>query len=1367
MISTLWLQAQTTNASRPPRLVSPIMGERLEQQPIFRFERGRNSAGQANQSQYYRLWISDNPLADNAYDVARATGRTPAGVREYVIPATTIADSVISWRFVPLKAVDALPIGTVRFTLDTLPRGRLYYWQIHDLSEGNASATGRFELGTSGGRLPPPTLVPRSTNEPYQGVQFAWSRVAGATGYTLVLAWQGDTAITALNPATFPLSGNVPAGVPQLTTHFTTDTTINIPVAPTERYSWFVVATQGVSASVSVRGSFSSSPALMTLLSVTPSVLTSSNYADAVRRQADIPPQPIPPNDTLYADVASFLLDGIVSDREELATFRVVENSFVLANSRLMGSGTLERPPVLLDVRSAARTYQSRRWALRFQMPSAPTLNARDFPDGRSVPFPATVSVRSTLGDMFSTSLTVHIAPTPNVTLPRQDTVRFPLLGIGAIADTVLTFSNAGTRTARISAPVLSGLGTRAFALLAPVRDTVVGALGDTLLRVRVRFQPQDGELVGEKRATLSLQSEGKRPSETLRKTIQLVGVVQPILALELLPKTRRVFIDDTTGRVNIRIRNTDIRRQFVVDSVVLSSDDAEALQAFRLLTPQRLTLPPGGAATCTLAFVPRSVRPLSIGLKVQGVLDLARIVVSDTGYGVAPPRLLLPSDGSIRTPVTTNFGFQPIDNGGVRHYLFELYPETLLSQPQNPLPSQQIRPLQTFTITAIEAERRIALRQFELQPVVASNGVSVPFALAPSTRFAWRMQALDSLKEPFSLWSAVASFRTSIVLSQPAVLYPSVRLNGSAASEVPADTLLRWRAVAGAAEYRIEYATGTTITRTTTLRRLNTRDTTLSVRALDASPLGKTFAWRVVARTVNARDSAESRNDFVPGDFFDTEKPPAPPMPTPTTATTRCSDLTLTAPTGVFQDRAVQTLNYENNVDCRWVIAPTNRLPVVLSFVRFDTETANDVVECYDGEETAARLLAKYSGNDLRLLLPLVARSGRMIVRFRSNANVTKPGWEAVYRTEPLTTQFTAFVPPNIRAVVGGEERVPLVVRNTTNPPRPIWILGGRASVLGSGAQQFSLPGLADSTGSQRVDIPPRDTAIVTVRFAPRDSGRSAAVVRLESDIGGTLDVSMEGRGFRPVAQTPRTTVALDVSRITVPQNDTLTMRLSVSQAQNIDTSLARTFRARIRLQPPFMRLDTARLARSASLSIRECDEGICVDGINQILRVGGSAALLQGVLANIPLRVRPEAPLQRSFERVSLQFVDFDWQAFGGTTGTLILKNLSDSVVIVTQCDSLRLIQPRLRGARLTMARPNPMSDLGELAYALDQTEHVEIVLMNTMGQRVETVCNQIAPPGEHHLPLNTRHLPSGLYLLVLQTPTHRSVLPVGVVR
>jgi len=110
-----------------------------------------------------------------------------------------------------------------------------------------------------------------------------------------------------------------------------------------------------------------------------------------------------------------------------------------------------------------------------------------------------------------------------------------------------------------------------------------------------------------------------------------------------------------------------------------------------------------------------------------------------------------------------------------------------------------------------------------------------------------------------------------------------------------------------------------------------------------------------------------------------------------------------LTATTGTFTDGS-GTANYDNNANCKWVIAPAGATQVSLNFTAFNTEANIDKVYVYDGTDDTFPLLATWWGNTLPPTITTSVGTGAMCVKFISDASTTSGGWSANYNAIVVT---------------------------------------------------------------------------------------------------------------------------------------------------------------------------------------------------------------------------------------------------------------------------------------------------------------------------------------------------------------------------
>ena len=117
---------------------------------------------------------------------------------------------------------------------------------------------------------------------------------------------------------------------------------------------------------------------------------------------------------------------------------------------------------------------------------------------------------------------------------------------------------------------------------------------------------------------------------------------------------------------------------------------------------------------------------------------------------------------------------------------------------------------------------------------------------------------------------------------------------------------------------------------------------------------------------------------------------------------TTTCSGTTnLTTTTGTFTDGSGNN-NYSNNLDCKWKIKPSGATSITLNFSDFNIDNT-DTVFVYNGGTTSSPLLLACTGDSLPS--SVTSTGGTMLVRFKTDASLTAPGWAANYTSVVVPT--------------------------------------------------------------------------------------------------------------------------------------------------------------------------------------------------------------------------------------------------------------------------------------------------------------------------------------------------------------------------
>jgi len=105
----------------------------------------------------------------------------------------------------------------------------------------------------------------------------------------------------------------------------------------------------------------------------------------------------------------------------------------------------------------------------------------------------------------------------------------------------------------------------------------------------------------------------------------------------------------------------------------------------------------------------------------------------------------------------------------------------------------------------------------------------------------------------------------------------------------------------------------------------------------------------------------------------------------------------------GTIEDGSSPKYNYQNNLDCYWLIAPSAMIDYIrIDFEKMATESGNDIVTIYNGPSTSDSVLGIFSGNSLPP--EVISTSKKVLVRFTTNGTNVDDGWLLTYNAKPTS---------------------------------------------------------------------------------------------------------------------------------------------------------------------------------------------------------------------------------------------------------------------------------------------------------------------------------------------------------------------------
>ncbi len=288
---------------------------------------------------------------------------------------------------------------------------------------------------------------------------------------------------------------------------------------------------------------------------------------------------------------------------------------------------------------------------------------------------------------------------------------------------------------------------------------------------------------------------------------------------------------------------------------------------------------------------------------------------------------------------------------------------------------------------------------------------------------------------------------------------------------------------------------------------RFETQATFDFVRVYDgpnnSSPLLGTYSGTSIPPTINSSGNSMFL-EFVSNGFQNFNGWEA----TYTSSTSQCfPNVTLTNPTDTIEDGS-QSLNYQNNLGCNWLIQPPTATSITLDFLNFDVDNLGDTLKAYDGANASAPLLGTYTGATLPTAI--TSTGGSMFLEFNTDGSLVAQGWRAVYTiTSSLSCIGTTTLTAPSGSIADGSG-----FSNYDNNLNCGWLIQppGNPAVITYTMNNLNLANFGDRVSVyDGVD----NTGQLLRRFFGTNTGQPVSAFSGSMFIEFTTDASQQGQGW------------------------------------------------------------------------------------------------------------------------------------------------------------------------------------------------------------------------------------------------------------
>jgi hypothetical protein len=294
---------------------------------------------------------------------------------------------------------------------------------------------------------------------------------------------------------------------------------------------------------------------------------------------------------------------------------------------------------------------------------------------------------------------------------------------------------------------------------------------------------------------------------------------------------------------------------------------------------------------------------------------------------------------------------------------------------------------------------------------------------------------------------------------------------------------------------------------------------------------------------------------------------------------------------------------------------------------------------------------------------------------------------------------------------------------------------------------------------GTFHVDSPsvttllPKDTAYVTVRCNSPEEADVGAEIRVLWRTGASADsasVGVRAHVRAVVPNKPFVTVGVKPRQDNLPPGSRVLLDVYIQEG-NLDLLFKAAdpnIRAQVGFDPQVLALVSGGRQLRSSSSTR---------AVVEVQTRWESRSI---ILATLECRVVAGERVKTDALLVGLQWGKPATELLP-TDQAVIVEELENPTTAtftarVSRAGGARLIAQSSSNATLSAMQPNPLLDISQITYSLQEQMFVQIVLLDVFGKVMKVLADRNHLKGEYTIPVSVHDLPTGTYFVVMRTPS-----------
>ncbi|MFC2131787.1 T9SS type A sorting domain-containing protein, partial [Bacteroidota bacterium] len=271
-----------------------------------------------------------------------------------------------------------------------------------------------------------------------------------------------------------------------------------------------------------------------------------------------------------------------------------------------------------------------------------------------------------------------------------------------------------------------------------------------------------------------------------------------------------------------------------------------------------------------------------------------------------------------------------------------------------------------------------------------------------------------------------------------------------------------------------------------------------------------------------------------------------------------------------------------------------------------------------------------------------------------------------------------------------------------------------------------------------------------VIVEFEPISIGEDFAKISAILDDGSKITATVSSNAIQILEETPKTFIQLVAKPERAKSGETVNIQLVITDNHNTDLNENSRFVATLVFDSELLgSIRKVKLGNHDDLTITKPDQESGYYEMKILVTDEQPAKFRNNSLLLDHIAI---ATLGRK-ECTNLIIENFRW-----IDDPVLAIRLNDSIFCTETCEAggTRLLKRKESGAGIQSIAPNPANEQIEISYSILDEKHTKLYITDIFGREVVKIQEGNLKSGKYTDFVDTKDIPSGMYMIILRTPT-----------